>query len=68
MKEDSDIDLILVSRNFAGKSFFDRPIGLRKFWTLHYPVDFLCYSPEEFKKEKRRVSIVSEAIREGLEV
>ena len=68
MNRHSDIDLIIVSKKFSKKSFFKRPLGLRKFWSLDYPVDFLCYSPEEFEREKKRVSIVSEAIREGIEI
>ncbi len=68
LKEDSDIDLILVSKKFERKKFFKRPIGLYKYWKLNYPVDFICYSPKEFEKLKRQVSIVSEAIREGVEI
>ncbi len=68
MNEHSDIDLLLVSKKFRDKSFFDRPIGLRKFWTLDYPVDFLCYTPEEFEKLKKRVTIVREAVLDGIEI
>ena len=53
MNENSDIDLIVVSKKFSGKSFVKRPVGLRRIWTLHYPVDFLCYTPGEFRKERR---------------
>jgi hypothetical protein len=38
------------------------------FWDLNYPVDFLCYTPEEFNKLKKEVSIVSEALKEGIEI
>jgi len=31
-------------------------------------VDFLCYTPEEFKKFKRQVTLVSEAVRKGKEI
>lgn len=68
MNEHSDIDLVLVSKKFRGESFFDRPIGLRKFWNLDYPVDFLCYTPEEFERLKNRVTIVREAVLEGTEI
>jgi hypothetical protein len=38
------------------------------FCDLNYPVDFLCYTPEEFNKLKKEVSIVSEALKEGIEI
>jgi hypothetical protein len=31
-------------------------------------VDFICYTPEEFEKLKKEVSIVSEAFKEGIEI
>jgi uncharacterized protein len=65
MKRDSDIDLIIVSKKFRGKKFFKRGIGLHKYWKLDYPVDFLCYTPEEFKKNSKKVSIVSQALKDG---
>jgi predicted nucleotidyltransferase len=68
MDENSDIDIILVSRKFSRVSFFKRHLGIREMWTLDYPVDMLCYSPEEFQKERKKVSIVSEALREGIEI
>jgi uncharacterized protein len=67
-KKDSDVDLIIVSKDFKGKSFRRRAIGFYDYWDLDYPVDFLCYTPEEFNKLKKQVSIVSEAIKKGVEV
>ena len=64
----SDFDLILVSPIFKGKVSFKRPISIRKYWHLDYPVDFLCYTPEEFNKLKKQVTIVREAVREGIEI
>jgi len=68
MSKDSDIDVIIVSKHFSNKKFFKRAVGLRKFWKLNRPVDFLCYTPDEFKKKKKRVSIVSEAVGEGISI
>lgn len=64
----SDIDLVVVSKNFRGKGLLERSPPLYVKWNLNYPVDFLCYTPEEFKKLQKRVSIVSEAIKNGIEV
>lgn len=64
----NDLDLIIVSS-------YLRRIGPRKNasklyseWKLSYPVDFLCYSPEEFNHLKKHVSIVSDALKEGMEI
>ncbi len=64
----SDFDLILVSPSFRRKKSFQRGIGLYKHWHLDYPVDFLCYTPEEFNKLKKQITIVREAVKEGIEI
>lgn len=66
--EDSDVDLILVSRKFKGKKFHARFKGLWLKWNLKMPVDFIPLTPEEFEKQKKEVSIVSEALKEGIAV
>lgn len=66
--KDSDIDLIIVSNKFKGKKSFKRSLGFYKYWNLDYPVDFLCYTPEEFDKLKRQITIVREAVKEGIEI
>ena len=64
----SDIDLIIVSEKFREKKFRYRPLGFYKYWNFNYPVDFLCYTPEEFNKLKKQITIVRDAIREGIEI
>ncbi len=64
----SDVDLIVVSKRFRGKGLLERAPVLYMEWDLKYPVDFLCYTPEEFKKLSRQITIVSEAVREGIEI
>jgi predicted nucleotidyltransferase len=66
--KDSDIDLIVVSPTFRKKKSFKRSIGLYKRWQLDYPVDFLCYTPEEFKKLSQQITIVRKAVKEGIEI
>ncbi len=66
--ENSDVDLIIVSEKFKGLSHLKRSPPLHLAWKLRYPVDFLCYTPAEFDKLKKRVSIVRDAIREGVEI
>ncbi len=64
--EDSDIDLIIVSEKFKDKKFRHRAIGFYDYWDLDYPVDFLCYTPEEFNKLKNQITIVREAVKTGV--
>lgn len=64
----SDIDLVIVSKDFAGIKRVRRPIKLYDYWTVKYPVEFLCYTPEEFEKMSKKITIVREAVREGVEI
>ncbi|MEM2619521.1 MAG: hypothetical protein QW356_08630, partial [Candidatus Hadarchaeales archaeon] len=61
-------DLILISKSFEGKNFFERLRGLWLKWKLQKPVDFIPYTPEEFQRLKTKVSLVSEALKEGIEI
>ncbi|MDI6721639.1 MAG: nucleotidyltransferase domain-containing protein [Candidatus Aenigmarchaeota archaeon] len=64
----SDFDLIIVSDKFRNKKSFKRSLGFRKYWTIDYPVDFLCYTPEEFEKLRKQITIVREAVKEGIAI
>ena len=64
----SDIDLIIISSKFRRKDFRERQLGFYKHWSLDLPYDFLCYTPEEFNKLKKQITIVREAVREGIEI
>jgi len=67
-RPDSDIDLIVVSDEFTGKSAYDRPTRLYMDWDLDYPVDMLCYTPEEFRRLAKRHSIIREALKTGVTI
>ena len=67
-KKYSDIDLLIVSDKFKNKKFHQRPVKLYDYWNLEYPVDFLCYTSEEFEKYKRMIGIVREAVKEGMQI
>ena len=64
----SDVDLIIISPKFSDMEFRYRPIGFYKYWNLDVPFDFLCYTPEEFNKLRKQITIVREALREGIEI
>ena len=65
--KESDVDLLVVSPAFKNMKSA-RGKGLYDFWDLDYPVDFICYTPEEFEKQKRQVSLVRMALKEGIEI
>lgn len=65
-KEDSDIDLILVSRRFEGVRFAERIARFLKEIRSEIEIEPLCYTPEEFEMLRGQISIVAEAAREGI--
>lgn len=66
-KKDSDVDLIVVGK-FKGKSNLERVPALHLEWNIDLPVDILCYTPREFDRLKDRITIVRDAVREGIEI
>ncbi|MBU2634224.1 MAG: nucleotidyltransferase domain-containing protein [Nanoarchaeota archaeon] len=67
-KRYSDFDIIVVSKYFKNINRLDRPYILYTKWNFNLPVDFLCYTPEEFNKLKKQITIVQEAVKEGIEI
>lgn len=67
IREDSDVDLIMVGK-FKGKNSLERAPPLYLEWDLDLPVDFLCYTSKEFNKLKKQVSIVKEAVENGIKI
>jgi len=68
VKEESDVDLIIVSDDFERMNFIERAAKMYNYWKLDLPVDFLCYTSEEFNSLRKKISIVKEAIEKGVEV
>jgi predicted nucleotidyltransferase len=67
-KPHSDVDLLVVSPSFRGLDSVERGARMYGYWDLDYPVDFLCYSPEEFRRLRRRITLVREAAENGTEL
>lgn len=65
----SDYDVIMVSKDFDKIFFSKRIADITAFWN-HYPLEIepICYTPKEFKKKSREHGIVRQAIREGIEL
>ena len=66
--KDSDIDLVIVSSRFSNMNFFERGALMYSSWKLDYPVDFICYTPEEFNRLKKGITIVKEAVDNGVAI
>lgn len=67
-KRDSDYDFILVSKDFTGMKFTDRISKIYPYWQYNDSIEPLCYTPREFNKLKKQISIVREAVREGVNI
>lgn len=65
---ESDVDLVIVSEAFRGRSQIRRGAWVLEAWDSPAPVDVLCYTPEEFDRLRNQVSIVRVAVEEGVEV
>src|SRR3990172_12460323 len=63
---DSDVDLIIVSRDFEGVPFYERMDKLILLWESPLDLEALCYTPEEFKMKKEEICIVKQAVEEGM--
>jgi hypothetical protein len=64
----SDVDVILISPDFEGIGFTERMSRMYGYWNYEYPFEVLCYTPREFKKKKKQIGIVRQALREGIRV
>lgn len=64
----SDFDMILVSPDFEGVPWYKRATKLYLLWKEDYPIELLCYTPEEIARKKDVPGIVAEALRTGISV
>ena len=63
---DSDIDLIIVSEDFKGINRLQRGVNMYNYWPWIIPVDFICLTKNEFNQLKNKITIVQQAIKEGI--
>jgi len=62
----SDVDVIVISPDFATTKFRDRPDWFLDQWMLPVDLEILCYTPEEFARKKKEIGLVQEAARQGV--
>jgi uncharacterized protein len=70
-RRDSDYDIIVVSRDFAGQSRRERPVGLYAHWYgagADAPLDLICLTPQEFDEAAGRISLISAVLPEAVEL
>jgi len=69
--DSSDVDLVLVSKDFENVNWYKRSKSFQLKWDydeLPTP-EILCYTPKEFNKRKQRTAdIAKKAAEEGIEL
>lgn len=66
--KESDYDFLVVADCFQDVPFSLRPAGLYRHWKGRPGIELLCYTPREFERKRRQITIVREAVREGIEL
>lgn len=67
-KENSDIDLIIVSEDFAGQKSYKRPVNFYVDWDSEYDTDIICLTPQELEKKRKEIGIIKNAMKNSIEV
>jgi predicted nucleotidyltransferase len=62
----SDIDAIVVSQRFADIRFIRRAYHFKTVVRPHLGMTALCYTPEEFERQRRGIGVVADACAEGV--
>lgn len=62
----SDIDLLLVSNDFQGRSFTDRMAEVLRRWKGEVDLQPFCYTVEEFERKRHQLGLVQEAVTHGI--
>lgn len=64
----SDIDLVIVSKDFDRIDFTKRMSMMYDYWNFDYDVDFICYTPEEFQRLSQMITLAREAAEHGINI
>jgi len=67
-KKTSDVDLLIISKDFEGKKYFRRSPQFYLMWKSEYDADILCLTPTELEEKEKKIGIIKEAIKEGIEI
>lgn len=61
----SDIDLVVISEDFANIVFHERLVFLLKHWHAHIGADILGYTSEEFDRFSQGITLIAEIKNKG---
>ena len=64
----SDVDLILISKDFKGIPFRKRMSQVIEYWDEYIDLEVICYTPEEFEKLSNMITIAKEAKEKGIRI
>src|SRR3989338_4851910 len=67
-KENSDIDILIISGDFENVKSYKRAPQLYLLWNLPYDGDIICLTPEKIEKKKKPIGIIRTAAEEGIEI
>lgn len=65
---ESDVDILIVSKKFEGINWLKRISDVSLHWDGMVTLEPLCYTPAEFEEKKRMIGIVSQAVKEGIDL
>ena len=63
---DSDWDIAIISPRFASTAFVKRPVAFYRAWNGAEPVEVLCYTPEEFEKNRLGLGLAHDVATQGV--
>ncbi len=66
--DDSDVDLIIVSDDFAKMPLPERLVFLQKYWKSRIPLEAFGYTIDEFRRLRRTSTYVKDAARHGITI
>ena len=65
-REDSDIDLVVISSNFSGKTYWERiDILTEAIYKVFAPIEASAFTPDEWQSGK---SLISDYAKDGVSV
>jgi len=64
----SDVDILVVSRDFSELPFRKRPDVFLDRWKLPVDLEVLCYAPDEFKRKLKEIGIVRDAVKTAVSI
>lgn len=64
----SDVDVIVISKEFAKIPFRQRPNKFLEAWALPVDLEIFCYTSEELARKRREIGLVQEAMKQAKKI